>query len=157
MHFFIPYIWFLISKPLVQDNTHIVHENAFKAISHHSQQHPAADPPGAWLLWCDRSRISFSCSLAFSSSCPELHSHQQRTARKEIPTLSFMTVNGCLWKGHRKIALLTTVTVPYLVVGCVFFEMGFNTAAQLENPAPLSLQSCCEGLVWTKKTRVWIS
>lgn len=34
----------------------------------------------------------------------------------------------------------------HLVVGCVFLEMSLNTAAQLEDPAPLSLQSSSEGL-----------
>lgn len=44
------------------------------------------------------------------------------------------------------------ITAPYLVVGCVFFEMSLDTAAQLEDPAPLSLQGSCEGLQETKKT-----
>lgn len=43
--------------------------------------------------------------------------------------------------------LLINVKASYLVVGCVFFEMSLNTAAQLEDPAPLSLQGSCEGLV----------
>lgn len=43
--------------------------------------------------------------------------------------------------------VLININAPYLVVGCVFFEMSLNTAAQLEDPAPLSLQGSCEGLV----------
>lgn len=34
----------------------------------------------------------------------------------------------------------------YLEVGSVLFQVGFNAAAQLQNPTPLSLQSCSEGL-----------
>lgn len=40
----------------------------------------------------------------------------------------------------------------YLEVGSVLFQVGFNAAAQLQNPTPLSLQSCSEGL--RSKSRV---
>ncbi len=55
-----------------------------------------------------------------------------------------------LFELHRLISI--HITVPYLVVGCVFFEMSLDTAAQLEDPAPLSLQGSSEGLQETKKT-----
>ena len=42
--------------------------------------------------------------------------------------------------------MLSRITVQHLIVVCVFFEMSLNTAAQLENPAPLSLQGSGEGL-----------
>lgn len=46
--------------------------------------------------------------------------------------------------------MFTSITISYLVVGCVFFEMSLSAAAQLEDPAPLSLQGSCEGLQETE-------
>lgn len=48
--------------------------------------------------------------------------------------------------------IFINISAAHLVVGCVFFEMSLNTAAQLEDPAPLGLQGSCEGLRETKKT-----
>lgn len=56
----------------------------------------------------------------------------------------------CEWWGMFTVDWLSNVTVAYLVVGCVFFEMSLNTAAQLQYPAPLSLQGSGEGLVWKR-------
>lgn len=36
--------------------------------------------------------------------------------------------------------------LAHLEVGRVLFQVGFDAAAQLEDPTPLSLQSCSEGL-----------
>lgn len=105
-----------------------------------------------WLWWCDHSCISFSCSPAFSSSCPEHLSRRQRTARKghhggeKIDSLLY----EYQWVDEFLRLMFTNIIVSYLVVGCVFFEMSLNAAAQLEDPAPLSLQGSCEGLQETE-------
>lgn len=121
--------------------------------SRHSPQCPAADPPDVWLWWSDHSCISFSCSPAFSSSCPEPLSHRQRTARKGEQDMWLLGL-WMLTVAYGKVTgfIFINISVPYLVVGCVFFEMSLNTAAQLEDPAPLSLQGSCEGLQETKTT-----
>lgn len=45
-----------------------------------------------------------------------------------------------------KIGQAVRKQLSYLVVGSVLFQVGFNAAAQLEDPTPLSLQSCSKGL-----------
>lgn len=41
--------------------------------------------------------------------------------------------------------------LAYLEVGSVLFEVGLNATAKLQDPAPLGLQGCSEGLWWRER------